>query len=298
MDWSDLQYFIALAEEGSVRTAAQKLKVSHSTISRRISALESDLGVRLFDRLPSGYQLTEDGQGILADVADIKSRVNNLELRISGQDDKLCGPLRVTMPDIVACQALMPYIVRFTQDYPDIELDIIATSERLSLDQREADIAIRITDKPPENMVGRRVGVFRRANYVSKDYLKEVPLEKLGEEACWIGWDDDIPFPEWVKTSAYPNIPALHNFPDALLQVSAVREGLGIAMMPCFIADQDPSLIRVPDDRSEDAYELWMFTHQDLRHSSKVKAFMDAMVEAFQKLEPLLQGQTYLHPSA
>ena len=293
MDWSDLQYFLALAEEGSVRSAALKLKVSHSTISRRISALESDLGVRLFDRLANGYQLTAEGEGILDDVSGIKSRVNTLERRISGQDEKLSGPLRVTMPDTIASQVLMADIVAFTQAYPDIELDIIATYDRLSLDQREADIAIRITDKPPEHLVGRKVAVYKRANYVSKAYLQKTPLDKLATDGAWIGWNDKTSFPDWVAESAYPEIPALHHFADPLLQLSAVREGLGIAMMPCFIADQYESLVRVPDDRCEDAYEVWLFTHPDLRHSSKVKAFMAAMVEAFERLGPLLRGETY-----
>ena len=293
MEWSDLKVFLALADAGSVRAAAQKLDVSHSTVSRRVGALEQDLGVRLFDRLPGGYRLTAEGSDVFRQVQEVEDKVHALERRVLGKDSKLSGPLKVTMPDILASTLLMQDIVTFTRTYPQIELDVIATYDALSLNNREADVAIRITNRPPGDLVGRRVTTYARANYAARSYVKKVGLENLSRDAVWIGWDDLESHPDWVKNSAYPALPTRHHLNNPLLQLSAVREGLGIAMLPCFMADQYPELQRVPDQRCEEAYQIWLFTHRDLRRTSRVRVFMAAMVAAFERSKPLLQGQTY-----
>ena len=293
MEWSDLKVFLAMADAGSVRAAAQKLDVSHSTVSRRICALEKDLGVRLFDRLPGGYRLTAEGREVFFELQEVEDKVHALQRRILGKDSKLSGPLKVTMPDILASTLLMQDIVSFTRKYPEIELDVVATYDALSLNNREADVAIRITNRPPGDLVGRKVTTYARANYAARGYIKKIGLENLAKQASWIGWDDVDSHPDWVKNSPYPALPTRHHLNNPLLQLSAVREGLGIGMLPCFMADQYPDVQRVPDTRCEEAYQTWLFTHRDLRYTSRVRVFMAAMVEAFERSRPLLQGYTY-----
>jgi molybdate transport repressor ModE-like protein len=204
LEWSDLKVFLAMTDFGSVRNAAKKLGVSYSTVSRHIANLERDLGVRLFDRLPGGYSLTADGADILQEARQIKEQFHAVERRILGQDRKLSGTLKVTLPEILSSSFLMEEIVAFIKQYPDIELDVITSYETLSLNNREADVAIRVTNQPPQDLVGRKLSAYAKANYASRDYLDRVGVENLAENGFWLGWDNDETYPEWVTSSAFP----------------------------------------------------------------------------------------------
>ena len=294
MEWSDLKVFLALAESGSIRRAAKTLKVSHSTVSRRIQELEKQLNVRLFDRLPGGYRCTSEGENILQDVKKVEHSVLAIQRQVMGQDSKLSGDLRVTLPDILATDLLMPDIVAFNDTYPDINLELIATYNPLNLNQREADVAIRITDQPPDFSVGRCVGKFKKSSYASINYINK-HQEKFFKEAQWIGWGDDSTVPDWTSSSPLPQINTQHLLNDVSLQLAAARAGMGIAMLPCFLADQYPELHRVPENHLLDGYEIWLITHIDLRSTKRVKEFMAWMINAFEKLKPGLDGNWYQH---
>jgi molybdate transport repressor ModE-like protein len=293
LEWSDLKVFLAMTDFGSVRNAAKKLGVSYSTVSRHIANLERDLGVRLFDRLPGGYSLTADGADILQEARQIEAQFHAVERRILGQDRKLSGTLKVTLPEILSSSFLMEEIVAFIKQYPDIELDVITSYETLSLNNREADVAIRVTNQPPQDLVGRKLSAYAKANYASRDYLDRVGVENLAENGFWLGWDNDETYPKWVTSSAFPTMPTRHRINDPLLQIGALRNGLGVGSVPCFLADPHPELIRVPDNRVQESHQVWLLTHQDLRQTSRVNVFVAAMKEAFQRHSPLLQGLNY-----
>ena len=182
MNWDDLKVFLSVMDAGSVRGAAKNLGISHSTVSRRLDALENDLGVRLFDRLSKGYVPTASGEEIAAFASDMLDDVNELQRRVVGADSRLTGAIRVTMPDLFACHLLMPDIVRFSQAYPDINVDLVLSYETLSISNREADVAVRITDKPAEHLVGRKVGRYANAVYATVDYLntRRAAMDRLG----------------------------------------------------------------------------------------------------------------------
>ncbi|TDJ40550.1 MAG: LysR family transcriptional regulator [Gammaproteobacteria bacterium] len=290
MDWDDLRIFLAVADAGSVRGAATRLGVSHSTVSRRIDGFEKELGVRLFDRLSAGYTLTPAGDDIVGLGTSVSTTIDEIERRIVGQDSRLTGEIRVTAPDLLACSLLMPDIEAFNRRYPEIGIELSVSYVPVDLRRREADVAIRITDTPPEHLVGRRLGRYASAIYVSNGYAAEHDLDDHST-LHWIGWNDLNRFPEWVRESAFPNVPTRGRFPNAMVQLAAARAGLGLAMIPCFMGDPDPALVRVVPEPSLPDHEIWILTHPDLRDTSRIRAFMRHIADCFARRRDLLSGE-------
>lgn len=291
MNWDDLKIFRAIAATGSVRRAGAQLKVSHSTVSRRLDALEHDLGVRLFDRLPSGYQPTPAGAEILELTQDVSAAVHRIELRLAGQDNRLTGEIRVTAPDLLAYGILMPMLGRFTELYPDIAISLNASYEIADLNKREADVAVRITEAPPGHLVGRRVATYAMAVYATPAYLDTHDLTQPSA-TNWIGWGDDERFPDWVRQSSFPAIPTKGRYPNALVQLAAARAGLGIAMLPCFLGDADPGLVRVVPQPEQQTHAVWVLTHPDLRNTARIRTFTRFLADAFAAEAELLEGRS------
>lgn len=288
MNWDDLKIFLAIAREGSARSAANKLGIHHSTITRRIEAFESAQKIRLFDRLPSGYVLTIAGNELLEAAGRIEGEVNGIERRILGQDVHLRGDIRVTMPDALAVNLLMPDLVRFMDTYPDVNLEILISYGLFNLVKREADVAIRITENPPEHLVGHKVVRYHCATYASHTYLA---THNVPADACWIGWNSPNPYPDWVRKSEFPTIPVRGRLNNAMAQLAAVKSGLGIARLPCFLGDPEPTLQRVPPGENAPCHDVWILTHKDLVSTVRIQTFMDFMVQAFRQKSNLLEGR-------
>ena len=190
MDWDNLRFFLTVARKGTIRAASQALSVNHSTVSRRISAFEKKLGVRLFERLPNGYVLTATGEEMMKSAQHIEDEVVKLDRQVIGRDAQLNGSLRVTMPAVLATHLIMPDISAFTNIYPSIQLELAFSNEEFNLRKREADIAIRLTANPPDYLVGRRILHPAKGVYASHDYLKSNDPNKHPDKLNWIGWEE------------------------------------------------------------------------------------------------------------
>ena len=290
MEWDDVRIFLSLVRAGSVRAAAAKAGVSHATVARRVEAFELRLGVKLFDRLPSGYVLTTAGEDLIAVAENVENELDALQRRLVGRDRRLAGVIRVTMVDVVATHLLMPDLARFNELYPDTELDVVISYEALDLTRREADIAIRFAKKPPDHLIGHRLATVANAAYATHEYLDRSDLA-APSSAAWIGFGSPLPFPKWVKQSDYPHIPARGNFDSMLLQLEAARCGMGIANLPCFLGDPDPALNRLPPGEPRPAgYDLWLLRHRDTRSTARLRAFSEFIADAMTKYRPLLEG--------
>lgn len=171
-DWDDLRYFLAVKRAGSVSGAARHLRVNHSTVLRRLGNLENGLGVRLFERLPGGYAMTAAGEALAAQLVGVGDRIEAAQRQLSGLDLRLSGAIRLTSTDTLMHDLLMPYLAEFRRAHPDIELQLVINNSFLSLTKREADVAIRPSNKPPEHLIGRRAGRIQTAVYASKAYLE------------------------------------------------------------------------------------------------------------------------------
>lgn len=291
MNWDDLKIFLAVAREGSARAGADKLGIHHSTVTRRIEAFETAQGIRLFDRLPSGYALTAAGEQLLEAAIRVEDEINSIERHILGQDTRLAGEIRVTMPDVLANHLLMPDIVAFMETYGDLDVELLLSYSRFSLTKREADVAIRITDNPPEHLVGRKVSCYYCATYASQSYLVEHDPGDRPKQACWIGWDDYAPYPDWVRQSEFPHTSVRGRLNNCTAQLSAAKAGLGIARLPCFLGDPEPTLQRVPPGFAKPCHDIWILTHKDLVASTRIQTFMDFIGNAFRGKKDLLEGR-------
>ncbi|MCG8435736.1 MAG: LysR family transcriptional regulator [Gammaproteobacteria bacterium] len=293
MDWDDLRFFLAVARAKSLRRAASDLQVNHTTVSRRINGFEKHLRVRLFDRLPSGYELTEAGEDLLYTAASIEEDVLAAERRVLGQDARLTGEIRFTLPDFWMTELLLPAISEFAQQYPGVDLEIISSYELFNLTRREADVALRVTRKPPEHLIGRRLASQHKALYASREYLEKNDLSKPTNDVYWVGWDDVTPHPKWARETPYPHIPVKHRLNHPWAQLHAVKAGLGVGVLPCLLADKEPDLERLPPGITEPVADIWLLTHPDLRYTMRIRTFMDCIASTIKANQDLIEGRAY-----
>jgi DNA-binding transcriptional LysR family regulator len=296
LNWDDLKFFLAVSRAGSVRAAAEELKVNHATVSRRINSFESSLGQRLFERTPQGYVRTRLGDEVFNEAAYLEERLSNVERRIMGNDEELSGEIRVTMPDLVAEELLIEGCAQFCQKYPQVELDLVDSVKLLNLANREADVAFRIVKEPPEYLIGRKLAVIHRACYMAKSNLQKLKEEGWLEQQNWIGWTDKQRRPIGKIAKEYPRFSSKHKIATAKLQTVATRKGMGIGILPCFVGDKDPELVRIPPYTSEEKYDLWILSHPDLRKNAKIQTFVRFMTVFVQEKQRLLEGKEFVRP--
>jgi DNA-binding transcriptional LysR family regulator len=292
MDWDDLRYVLAVADAGSLAGAARRLGVNHTTVLRRVGAFEERLGLRLFERLPTGYVLTAGGEQLIAAARDIDATVTGLERKLAGQDLRLAGSIRVTTTDTLMASILPEILAEFRGGHPGIQVEIALSNLMFNLTRREADIAIRPADDPPETLIGRRICAIAFAVYGSPDYLARADQAKSLADHQWIAPDDSLASTatsRWMRTElAQAEITLTADSLFALHQ--AARVGLGLAALPCYLGDTAPDLVRVHPPIPELQTALWILTHADLRHTARVRAFTEFAGEAFAQRRPLLEG--------
>ena len=283
MDWDDLRYFLAVARGGSLAAAARQLKVTHSTALRRVAALEERLGARLFDRTPNGYRLTATGRQVLVRAEEVEAAMFAIERQADGVDRALDGVVRVTTSSVMARQ-LTTALAEFRRRHPAIVLHVLVTEDVLSLANRQADVAIRVSAAPEPYLVGRRLMDLPFVAVASAPYLSGRREAGLAEEGLaahdWVVLDDGGEYPITAWTSA--RVPAERvvlrtNSPT--LVVDAVRAGLGAGLIAAATADQLPDLIRLPDGEADFGLGIWALTHADLRAVPRVRALLDFLAD-------------------
>lgn len=280
IDWGDFQVFVAVCEAGSVSRAAARLGVNHSTVLRRVQALESALGLALFDR-GSTYVLTQGGRDLLSGLAGAGDKIEGSRSRVQGRDDEVRGEVRLTTTDTLVHGMLMPLLREFCAQHPDVTLRIGVNNHFLSLTRREADVAIRGSNRPPENLVGRHVGDIRTAAYASRAYLGTVGRRARPSDLDWVAPDAALAHLEQSKWLA-ANIPAqrVAMSVDSLVgMLLAVRHGIGAAMLLCPLADRYDDLVQLQPPPAALDTQLWILTHPDLRQVARIRAFSQFMFE-------------------
>lgn len=291
IDWDDVRYFLAVARGGSVRAAALRLGVNHSTVLRRIAQLEEHLGAHMFEKLPSGYRLTEAGEEVLELARQMEASSHQLETRVLGRDQGVRGLLRVTLTPPLAAHLLMPDFADFARLYPDIEMEILSSGELANLTNREADVAIRVVyDRKtlPPNLHGLKGPEVFGGVYVARCRL-----------AAWrSGSPDPVRWivisaygvPDWASEGELRTTGVPFRTTDAETQVVAVKQGLGITTLPCFIGDADPLLVRVPGADLHIYGTAWLLTQGDTRKTKRVRLFTEFISRRLAAHAPLLAG--------
>ncbi len=284
-----MKVFLALVRKGSARGAAQALGVSNSTITRRLDEMERALGTRLFDRTPDGYRMTAGAEELLPTAEHVEELIHGAERKVTGGDQVLEGAIRLTMPPS-GLSFLMERLSEFAELYPGIELELLPSIEALDLSRREADIAIRVFTagvKPPDYLIGRLVAPLTASAYVHRDLLnKDDPSDV--SHLTWIGKYPGNQREDWLTRTDFPNNPVRHAIEELNLIEDAVRNRMGMAFMPCFLASFHPEIVRVPGASVVHHSDLWVLTHKDLRLSARLRVLREMIAEEFEKQRPVI----------
>ena len=276
VDWEELKTFDALVRERTVRRAADALGIHHSTVARRLERLEARLGTRLFERLPEGLSPT-DAAAHLWDVTDgFSRRLLGVEGRIAGGEDAMDGRVTLTVSEAVARLCLIPRLHAFAGAHPGIEIDFLTTDTPLDIARREADIAVRMDDRPPDGLVGKRLFAYTQAVYATEAYLERL---EAGEPARWIAWSRGAAFREAVSDTPWADAPISAACAEESVQRALAVEGFGLALLPCYTAGREPLLRRAMDTPPRRGRDIWVLTQPDLRHAARIRAVM-AFVES------------------
>lgn len=291
-DFNDWRFICAIAETGSLSGAARRLQVNHATVFRRVQACEQRLGVRLFERDTGRYTPTLAGEEIARAGAQMEEAANAAMLKVSGRDLRLQGVVRLTTTESIAHCLLVPILHECRQRYPEIRLQVAISNEIANLSKRDADIAIRPAKKPPEFLIGKRISPLGFAVYASgsqfRSHVDAAPTRHWHEQP-WIALDEAHRTVNWLAQFQSPEQIGLRiNGFVAVRQ--ACLAGLGLAVLPCFMAHDEVALQQLTPPIAELASELWLLVHPDLRQTARISAVFQLLHAALNQRASVLAG--------
>lgn len=289
LSWDDLRIIRAIGQSGALATAAEILSVNASTISRRLARAEEILGVSLFDRRRTGYVATREGEEMMILAERVELDIIGVSNRVSGHAQGYAGDLRVTTSDSILLHFLSPIFAEFKAENPAVRIEVIVGNTAMNLARGEADIAIRATEKPPENLFGRKVATIAWAPYARRS----MPVGSRSMfDHPWVSYGDSL---SNLKAAKFidrhvrqENIAYLTN--SVAGAAEGIAAGLGIGYLPCMLGDLSPELRRVAEIEPELKDELWLLTHPDIRKSGRVYAFMNHCIKAIEERRGLVEG--------
>lgn len=292
LNWDDMVTVMSIADGGSLSAAARHLGISHATVFRRLGKIEDRLGVRLFERSRTGYVPTLAGEELAALALRVDEDVRAAERRFVGQDQRPDGTVRVTTADTLMFGPLHNIFADFRRTYPEIELEVILSNEMFNLSKRMADVAIRPTTNPPENLVGRAIIEIAFAVYAAPGHPVLALASPDFTEYNWIGLDDSLaqPVRRWMIREGYDDC-VKFRVNSLVGCMAAAKVGLELAVLPCFLAEPEPDLVRVTDTIPELSTPLWLLTHPDLRRVYRIRTFLDFVAKALSRQKDLFAGE-------
>lgn len=283
LDWNDLRYFLAVARGKSTLAAARQLRVSQTTVARRIAALEESLELTLFDKRQSGYVLTPTGEGLLDRAAEVEAAATGFTEIAAAHGRERRGTVRITTEEVYAITLLAAVLPRLHERHPEIMIELDTAQAVRDLGAGEADIALRnakFASPQPAGLVGRQLCRDEWALYCSREYAAKngVPTNRddLRHHALIGGGGGNLwlHYQAWLKALGLEEQVAMHHATSGGL-LSGVRSGFGIAVLPCIVADGDPDLVRCLPPSGEHERVLWLFTHERVRRIPRVRAVLD-----------------------
>jgi DNA-binding transcriptional LysR family regulator len=292
-DWNDLKHFLAVARHGSTIAAGKALGISQSTVHRRLSELEGRIGRELVVRHTAGYRLTEFGRELLPFAEHVEAAVKELEQHLADAARDRRGIIRLTCPEPIVPR-LMPLIERFHARYPKFQVEFVTSDRYLDLLKGEADVAFRSGDTD-DDLIGRKIADSMWAVYASRTYIerhgKPERVEDLAHHLL-VSLDESLAnhrVVKWLEAVA-PDVKIAARNNSVLGLVYAVKSGIGLGPLPTAIADEQEDLVRVLGPIPELARSWRLLTHPDLRHTPRVSAFFDFIVEERTALKAIFTG--------
>lgn len=293
LDWDALHTFLAIARHGSLSAAARALGVQQTTIGRRLAALEARAGATLLHKTPRGFVLTSAGEAILGNVERIESETLAIERRITGRDVRLEGTVRVTAVESLTAEVIVPALPELRRRHPGIHIDLIAESRSLSLTMREADIALRLARPQQQDLAIRRVGsvgfgLFAAPSYLAEHGMPDLAAGAPGHMAILFQPDqahlDEVVWFSGLTAQATPALRAN----SRSCQCAAAVAGLGIACLAEYLATGQ-NLTRLATPSPPPARDLYLCTHNDIRHTPRIRAVTDLLASAIRAAAPRLR---------
>jgi DNA-binding transcriptional LysR family regulator len=295
-DWNDLKYLVALAEHGSTLAAARALQVNASTVQRRLLELEQRIGQPLVRREPTGYHLTDYGRELVPLAQRVAAAVAGLELHVQAKRDELVGTIRVTCPEPLAQRITKTQLLdRFHARHPGLRVEWVMSDKYLDIAKGDADVALRSGDVEDSELVGRKVADSLWGVYASRQYLEQhgrpERIEDLGRHNI-VGFDESMAqhrMTTWLRAVAPgANIVARNNSVLGLLY--SVKAGVGIAALPLPLGKGEPELVQLFGPVPE-LTRIWrLLTRPEIRHTPRIAAFFDFVLEEIDALRPILSG--------
>ncbi|MEY8194309.1 MAG: LysR family transcriptional regulator [Cycloclasticus sp.] len=289
-DWDDIRYFLAVARNGNVTSAAKALDVNHSTVSRRIRALEEKHGVRLFERIHSGYEMTDAGSDIFDLALELELRNSQISRQLFGLDNRLQGKINLTMPHDILEFCLIDEIAEFRKKQPDILLNLSVAQGLKNMAAREADVAIRLTNAPPDYLIGKKITSLQHGIYAQKS-------AKLSGEVPIVVWNGEDELPLWAKTH-FPDAKIVLQINDLFSMYCAVKAGIGIARMPCYLPDAyaNKEVGRLDLSMPSSDWGVWVLSHVDLKNTARIRYCREFLIDKLTCKKALFEGEesTYL----
>lgn len=280
-DWTDLRFFLSVARSGSTLAASAGLKTSQSTVFRRIGALEKALSMTLFDRRPSGYSLTSAGSRLLPLAQQVEAAIDALTQAAAAESRQQMTVIRLSLPD-ASMEYMLPAVMpEFRDLHPDVRIEIVASDRKLDLASGEADVALRANPASDPDLFGRRLTSERPTLTAGVNYAQHHKLPTTDTEVADHAFISLTSVYAGLLGDWFARTVPRHRVllqPDSITStVSAVRSGLGIAVLPQFLSDRDPTLVAAPLELPITPFELWIVTHERMRAAPAVRALMDCI---------------------
>ncbi|HHQ6614520.1 TPA: LysR family transcriptional regulator [Serratia fonticola] len=290
MNWDDARFFLAVARCGTLRKAAHELHVDQATVGRRITAFEQALGSKLFIRTPKYFSLSPLGEAMLAEVLAMENSVQAIARKASSGDQSLAGEVRIATTDTLADAFVIPALKRLREKHPHITITLLTALNISDISYRGADLAIRGARPESDELVIKRLATIEMGLYATQGYLDQHGTPSKGDHLCG---HDLLMFPRELVPRHWDNFggEAL-NEPNVVLQCnsqlllrSATRNGLGIGLLSCFLADSDPDLVRILPE-NQDWVDIWLVLHPDLQHTARIRAVVQELETSFNNCSP------------
>ena len=301
-DWNDLQAFLAVVRAGRLTTAARLLDIDHSTLSRRIAGLEASLGQTLFDRRSTGYVLTAEGERLVIDAEAMESLAIGMRARSDTGSGGLTGSVRLGVPEGFGTYFLAPKLATLAREHPQLEIELIANPRNFSLTKREADVAVAMSRPEQGHLHAYKLTDYEVGLYASRSYLDQHgPVYSRAEltQRTWVGYVDDL---MWTRELDYmkhvsPGMVPRIRISNVICQMTAVMGGVGLGMLPVFMARNERSLVRLLSHDVRLSRSYWLVTHTDSRKLARVRAVVDHVREQSEAAGAAFWEDTTLGPA-
>jgi DNA-binding transcriptional LysR family regulator len=275
-DWNDLQHFLAAARAGTLSGAARRLGVDHATISRRLAALEQALGAKLFERNPRGYNLTQTGERLLASAEAIEAEALRAERQVAGEGQRVSGTVRISTLEAFGNFFLAPLLPRLAQENPKLHLELVSIQQIVALSRREADIVITLKRPEGDRFVAEPLTDYTLFVYGARDYLKRAGTPRTRADLAdhpFAGYIEELIFTRGLDylDEVAPGLRPRLECSSLHAQMEAAASGFGLAVLPAFVADRNPNLVRVLPRQVSLTRTYWIVAHAEVADVARVR---------------------------